>query len=410
MRTLLAGGRVYTAAGIKKCDVIINGTTIFALTESSYYMEFDQVIRCDNFFITPGFKDVHVHFREPGFSYKETIASGTMAAAHGGYTTVCTMPNLKPAPSTLETLAVQQKRIEKDACIKVLPYGTITADQSGTGSLSKMEEMAPFVAGFSDDGKGVQPETVMKTAMMKAKELGKLIVAHCEDERFPTTDPASEYKQVERDLQLVEETGCSYHICHVSTAESVELIRQAKKKHLDVTCETAPHYLLFTEDDVKGRPSFKMNPPLRKEKDRDALRQAIVEGTVDMIATDHAPHSKEEKSGSFANSLFGIVGLETAFPVLYTRLVKTGFLSLDKLIELLSIAPAKRFGLGEFDVGNAADLSVWDLEKEYVIHSDDFFSMGKAMPYEGMRVLGENVLTLVDGEIVYKRNRKNERL
>lgn len=403
MRTLLAGGRVYTAAGIKKCDVDINGNTIFALTESSDYMEFDQVIQCDNFFITPGLKDVHVHFREPGFSYKETIASGTMAAAHGGYTTVCTMPNVKPAPSAMDTLTVQRKIIEKDAIVKVIPYGTITANQSGRGCLSDMEEMAPYVAGFSDDGKGVQSEETMKVAMKKAKALGKLIVAHCEDEAFSTTNPASEYLQVKRDLRLVEEIGCAYHICHISTAESVEMIRDAKRKGLDVTCETAPHYLLFTEDDVKGNPAFKMNPPLRRAKDREALRQGIADGTIDMIATDHAPHSKEEKGRSFEDSLFGIVGLETAFPVLYTSLVKTGLISMEKLIELLSVSPAKRFGLDTFAEGAAADLVIWDLEKEYRVTPDDFFSMGKSTPFAGMTVTGEAVLTMVDGDVVYKR-------
>ena len=364
--------------------------------------------------VFPGFCDVHVHFREPGFPYKETIASGSLAAAHGGYTAVCTMPNLNPIPDSGEHLRVQTQIIEKDACIHVYPYGTITVGQKGE-CLSDMEAMADDCIGFSDDGKGVQSEELMLAAMRKAKELGKLIVAHCEDNSLlrggyiHDGDYAkahghrgicseSEWGPIARDLKLVEKTGCAYHVCHISTKESVELIRQAKAKGLNVTCETGPHYLLMTDEDLQEEGRFKMNPPLRGREDRDALIAGILDGTIDMIATDHAPHSAEEKTRGLENSAFGVVGIETAFPLMYTYFVKTGRISMEKLLDLMVYAPRKRFHipLGE-------DYSVWDLSAQEVIDPEAFLSMGHATPFEGWKVSGRCVLTVCDGSVVYRK-------
>ena len=364
--------------------------------------------------VFPGFCDVHVHFREPGFPYKETIASGSLAAAHGGYTAVCTMPNLNPIPDSGEHLRVQTQIIEKDACIHVYPYGTITVGQKGE-CLSDMEAMADDCIGFSDDGKGVQSEELMLAAMRKAKELGKLIVAHCEDNSLlrggyiHDGDYAkahghrgicseSEWGPIARDLKLVEKTGCAYHVCHISTKESVELIRQAKAKGLNVTCETGPHYLLMTDEDLQEEGRFKMNPPLRGREDRDALIAGILDGTIDMIATDHAPHSAVEKSRGLENSAFGVVGIETAFPLMYTYFVKTGRISMEKLLDLMVYAPRKRFHipLGE-------DYSVWDLSAQEVIDPKAFLSMGHATPFEGWKVSGRCVLTVCDGSVVYRK-------
>ena len=364
--------------------------------------------------VFPGFCDVHVYFREPGFPYKETIASGSLAAAHGGYTAVCTMPNLNPIPDSGEHLRVQTQIIEKDACIHVYPYGTITVGQKGE-CLSDMEAMADDCIGFSDDGKGVQSEELMLAAMRKAKELGKLIVAHCEDNSLlhggyiHDGDYAkahghrgicseSEWGPIARDLKLVEKTGCAYHVCHISTKESVELIRQAKAKGLNVTCETGPHYLLMTDEDLQEEGRFKMNPPLRSREDRDALIAGILDGTIDMIATDHAPHSAEEKTRGLENSAFGVVGIETAFPLMYTYFVKTGRISMEKLLDLMVYAPRKRFHipLGE-------DYSVWDLSAQEVIDPEAFLSMGHATPFEGWKVSGRCVLTVCDGSVVYRK-------
>ena len=368
--------------------------------------------------VFPGFCDVHVHFREPGFPYKETIASGSLAAAHGGYTAVCTMPNLNPIPDSGEHLRVQTQIIEKDACIHVYPYGTITVGQKGE-CLSDMDAMADDCIGFSDDGKGVQSEELMLAAMRKAKELGKLIVAHCEDNSLlrggyiHDGDYAkahghrgicseSEWGPIARDLKLVEKTGCAYHVCHISTKESVELIRQAKAKGLNVTCETGPHYLLMTDEDLQEEGRFKMNPPLRGREDRDALIAGILDGTIDMIATDHAPHSavekSEEKAKGLENSAFGVVGIETAFPLMYTYFVKTGRISMEKLLDLMVYAPRKRFHipLGE-------DYSVWDLSAQEVIDPKAFLSMGHATPFEGWKVSGRCVLTVCDGSVVYRK-------
>ena len=360
----------------------------------------------------PGFCDVHVHFREPGFSYKETIRSGCAAAARGGYTAVCTMPNLSPVPDSGENLKVQTDLIKRDAFIHVLPYGAITVGEKGE-ELSDLEAMAPDVVAFSDDGRGVQNDDMMLEAMRRAKALGKMIVAHCEvnsllrggyihDGEYSRAHghrgicSESEYAQIERDLKLVRETGCAYHVCHISAKESVELNRRAKAEGLDVSCETAPHYLLLDDSMLQEEGRFKMNPPIRDKADREALIRGILDGTIDMIATDHAPHSAGEKSRGLEKSAFGIVGLETAFPVLYTGLVKTGVISLQKLVELLSIRPRQRFRI---PLGN--DFCLWDLESSYIIDPERFASLGRATPFAGMSVQGRCVLTAYQGRAVY---------
>lgn len=365
------------------------------------------------YYVFPGFCDVHVHFREPGFSYKETIHSGSLAAAHGGYTAVCTMPNLNPVPDSADNLRCQTEIIERDAVINVYPYGAITVGQKGE-TLSDMEAMSATAIAFSDDGRGVQSRELMREAMLRAKKLGKIIVAHCEDNSLLSGGyihkgeyakahghrgicSESEWKPIERDLELVRETGCAYHVCHISCKESVELIRRAKAEGLDVTCETGPHYLLLDDSNLKEDGCYKMNPPLRSKEDRLALIEGIKDGTVDMIATDHAPHSAEEKSRGLEKSLFGIVGLETAFSLLYTHLVKENVITLDKLVELMAINPRERFGI---PLNN--DYTVWRLDKGSVIDPDRFLSMGRAMPFGGMEVCGECLMTVCSGKTVYK--------
>lgn len=378
------------------------------------------VIDCQNKYILPGFADVHVHLREPGFVYKETVESGSRAAAAGGYTTVCSMPNLIPAPDSPETLAPQLEAIRNTACINVLPYGTITMGQNGL-ELSDMEGLAPFVAGFSDDGKGVQSEEMMLAAMEKSKILGKIIAAHCEDNSLLNGGyihdgeyakahghrgicSESEWGPIKRDLELVAKTGCKYHVCHISTKESVELIRQAKKKGIDVTCETGPHYLLLDDSDLREEGRFKMNPPLRSKADKEALIEGIIDGTIDMIATDHAPHSAEEKGRGLEKSLMGVVGIETAFPLLYTYFVKTGIIGMDRLIELMHTAPCKRFGFGgDIEIGAPADFTVFDLDEKYTINPDEFVSMGRSTPFEGFEVYGRCLMTVCNGKIAWKK-------
>ena len=365
------------------------------------------------YIIVPGLCDVHVHFREPGFSYKETIASGSAAAAHGGYTAVCTMPNLAPVPDSAEHLQVQLDAIERGAAIKVLPYGAITVGEKGE-KLADMEAMSDKVCAFSDDGKGVQNDEMMREAMTAAKRLGKIIAAHCEDNSLLLggyihdgeyarmhghrgISSASEYKQIERDLRLAEETGCAYHVCHISTKESVELIRQAKARGVNVTCETAPHYLVLCDEDMQEDGRFKMNPPLRSRADKEALIEGIKDGTIDMIATDHAPHSAEEKGRGLEKSLMGVVGLETAFPVLYTELVMKNIITLDRLVELMSFKPKERFGI---DTNN--DFAVFDISEAYKIDPKDFLSMGRATPFAGREVFGRCLLTVHNEKVVYK--------
>ncbi|MCD7756400.1 MAG: dihydroorotase [Firmicutes bacterium] len=368
--------------------------------------------------IFPGFCDVHVHFREPGFSYKETIFTGSLAAAHGGYTAVCTMPNLDPVPDNKAHLKEQLDLIREDGMIHIYPYGSITVGQQGE-ELSDMKGLAPQVIAFSDDGKGVQQTDVMRRAMRKARQLNKLIVAHCEDNSLlgggyihdgeyarqnhhPGIPSESEWRQLQRDLELVQETGCAYHACHISTRESVELIRQAKRDGLNVTCETAPHYLLLDETDLIEDGRFKMNPPLRSPADRAALIAGIQDGTIDMIATDHAPHSREEKSRGLDGSAFGIVGLETAFPLLYTYLVKEDVITLEQLLKLLVTNPRKRFRIPA-----TTDFSIWDLRQSYFIDPDSFQSQGRATPFEGRRVWGKCMATVCDNRLVWLEKVRN---
>ncbi len=365
----------------------------------------------DESVVFPGFCDVHVHFREPGFSYKETIRSGSLAAAAGGYTTVCPMPNLNPVPDSREHLEEELRIIRRDACIQVVPYAAISVREQGE-ELADLEALTAAVA-FSDDGKGLQSDALMREAMLRARDLGKMIVAHCEvngllrggyihDGRYAAAHghrgicSESEWRQVARDLDLAAATGCAYHACHVSAKERVELIRQAKKTGVDVSCETAPHYLLLDDGDLQEEGRFKMNPPLRDRSDREALLEGVLDGTVDCIATDHAPHAAEEKSRGLEKSAFGIVGLETAFPVLYTGLVLPGLLSLEKLLELLVDRPRARFSL---PLGR--DFSVWDLNESYSVDPAAFRSMGRATPFEGKTVQGRCLATYYQGKQVY---------
>ena len=402
MKTVLRGGKLYKDGALTD-----NGS--FEISDVTNMNDCDEkrVIELDNSFILPSFCDVHVHFREPGFGYKETIRQGSLAGARGGYTVVGTMPNLKPAPCDMDSLRVQQEIIDRDAVIQVIPYGTSTKDQSGTGTLSDREGMANHVLAFSDDGKGVQDDGLMREAMNVAKSLNKLIVAHCEDESLLREGKVreSEWRQIERDLKLADETGCGYHVCHISCKESVEVIRDAKKSGVNVTCETAPHYLVLDTEDVRkgiaensvagGR--FKMNPPIKDPEDRKAMIEGALDGTVDMIATDHAPHSAEEKTKGFEKSLNGITGLECAFPVLYTGLVRPGVMTLERLVEMMAIVPRKRFGLPMGD-----DYVVMDLENPYVLDSSRFLSMGKCTPFDGWTVYGKTQMTFWNGKIVYE--------
>ena len=367
---------------------------------------------CSDFILIPGFCDVHVHFREPGFSYKETIKSGSLAAARGGYTQVCAMPNVNPVPDSPEHLRAQLDIIGRDAVVGVLPYGAITKGEKGE-ELSDMEAMSGSAVAFSDDGRGVQSEDMMRAAMKKAASLNKIIAAHCEvnellkggyihdgvycaEHNHRGICSESEYAQIERDIRLVRETGCAYHVCHISAKESVDIIRRAKAEGVNVSCETAPHYLVLDENDLQEDGRFKMNPPLRSREDRLALIEGIKDGTIDMIATDHAPHSAEEKARGLEKSAFGITGLETAFPVLYTKLAKAGIIPLERLIELLVINPRRRFGIPFCN-----DFSIWDLSCEYAINPVEFLSKGKSTPFEGTSVFGRNILTVREGKVVY---------
>ncbi len=422
MKYLLKNAKVFQNSQISEKDLLIcDGKIVSVGTRVSVSQDNGtHVIDMNNYFIFPGFIDVHVHLREPGFSYKETIKTGSMAAAHGGYTDVCAMPNLKPVPDSAEHLKEELDIIKRDAVINVHAYGSVTVNEDGE-ELSDMEGMAKDVIAFSDDGRGVQSDDMMRTAMKTAKSLGKIIAAHCEvnellkggyihDGEYAKAHghrgicSESEWGQIKRDIALAKETGCSYHVCHVSTKESVELIRQAKKDGVDITCETGPHYLVFSDSDLIENGRFKMNPPLRGEDDKKALIEGIKDGTVDMIATDHAPHSAEEKSRGLEKSLMGVVGLETAFPVLYTKLVKTGVLTLEELVKLMSEKPGKRFGIDtEIREGADANLSVWNLDKEYTVDPETFLTMGRATPFEGMTVCGECLMTMLKGEIKWKQ-------
>ncbi len=410
MKALFRNAKVYENGKMLTLDMYFDGRSLSPFTGELF--SFDNSSVFDNTVIFPGFCDVHVHLREPGFSYKETIKTGTLASARGGYTAVCAMPNLNPAPDSKENLDRQLEIIENDAEIAVLPYGTITKCEVGK-ELSDMDTLAPYVVAFSDDGKGVQDENMMRTAMLKAKALGKMIVAHCEDNSLLRSGyihdgeyakshghrgicSESEWGPIKRDIELARECGCAYHVCHISTKESVELIRQAKADGVDITCETAPHYILLDDSYLQENGRFKMNPPLRSPEDREAILMGILDGTIDCIATDHAPHSAEEKSRGLEGSAMGVVGIETAFATLYTGLVKTGMLPLEELCNLLSKNPRERFG-----IKSDAGFTVFDVGHEYEINPDDFLSMGRATPFEGTKVYGKCLLTVYNGEAVY---------
>ncbi len=420
MNVLLKGGLVYYKGRFQKKDILIGDGVIASISNDLSGAKPDFKFDLSDSYLFPGFADVHVHLREPGFSYKETIKTGTMAAARGGYTLVCAMPNTSPVIDSPEALSLLRGMTDESAVIRVCPYAAISKGEKGE-EITELEAMAPFVAGFSDDGKGVQSTELMKSAMLRAKKLGKIIAAHCEDEKLlggsaihdgayakalgiKGISSESEWAQVKRDIELVRETLCRYHVCHVSAKESVELIRRAKAEGLPVSCETAPHYLVLSEDMLIDEGRFKMNPPLRSEEDRLALVAGLADGTIDVIATDHAPHSAEEKSGGLLGSLMGVVGLETAFPVLYTRLVKTGILPLERLVELMSIKPRELFGFGggRIELGEKAELCAFDLKKTYRIDPESFLSKGRATPFASMEVSGACVLTVYGDKTVWR--------
>ena len=408
----------FTLKGVNiyKNKAFHTGDFSFEISPRISVSQFDGafVSNLNNCFVFPAFCDVHVHLREPGFSYKETIKTGTLAAARGGYSDVCSMPNLNPVPDSVENLEIQRKLIKASAIIKAHPYASITVGQQGE-ALSDFEGMKDLCFAYSDDGRGVQSEALMRKAMLKAKALGKIIVAHCEDNSLLRGGyihdgeyarlhghkgicSKSEWKPIERDLRLAKETGCKYHVCHISCKESVELIRKAKAEGIDATCETAPHYLVMNDMMLKEDGRFKMNPPIRSEADRLALIEGLKDGTIDMIATDHAPHSAEEKGKGLEKSLMGVVGLETAFSVMYTHLVKRGIITLEKLIEVMSINPRRRFGIED-----TGDFCVFDLETQYTVNPDEFLSQGKATPFKDERLYGVCKLTVADKKIVYTK-------
>ena len=426
MKRLLQGAEVWRDGGFVRADVLVDGDRIAAVG-LGLPVEGCEVVPLGGMKILPGLVDVHVHLREPGFTAKETIATGTRAAAHGGYTTVCPMPNLSPAPDSPEHLAVELEAIRRDAAVRVVPYGCITRGQKGRGELVDFDALAPDVVGFSDDGRGVQSAELMEEAMRRAAAVGKPIVAHCEVDELLRGGyihdgvycrehghkgicSESEWRQVGRDIALAEKTGCRYHVCHVSTKESVELVRRARAKGLRVSCETAPHYLLLCDEDLQEEGRFKMNPPLRSRADREALVAGIQDGTIEVIATDHAPHTAAEKARGLAGSAMGIVGLETAFPLLYKYLVLEGVITLEKLVALMSVNPRRIFALeGGVEEGNAADFTVLDLGAEYAVDPGTFLSKGRATPFAGWKVQGRAVLTVVGGKEVYDDNYESNR-
>lgn len=419
MCIILSEVNAFIDGKFKKCGIVIEQGKISAISDSTPLEGFSVLKFNTNSVVIPGFADVHVHLREPGFSYKETIKNGTLAAAAGGYSDVCAMPNLNPVPDSIENLKVELECIERDATVNVHPYASITKAQQGK-VLSDFEALAPFVIGFSDDGKGVQSEQMMLEAMKKARSVGKPIVAHCEQEdllkkgwsvhdgnfarkyNLIGNSPESEWRQLERDLNLVRKTGCRYHACHISTAESVHLIREAKKSSLPVSCETAPHYLLLNDEMLEDDGRFRMNPPIRSEKDRIELINGLADGTIDCIATDHAPHSKGEKSGGIAKSINGISGLECAFNVLYEGLVLKNIISLETLVNAMSINPRKLFGInGGIKLNEKANLTVLQLGSDGYVDSSKFYSMGKSTPFDGCKISSKVVYTLVNGNCVY---------
>ena len=420
MRYLLQNAQLLSSGGVfRAADVLLSGGRIVSIGDRISCPADAVSIDLHKAVLFPGFVDVHVHLREPGFSYKETIRTGTLAAAHGGFAHVAAMPNLDPVPDCAAALDLQRAIIEKDALVHVHPYGAISVGEKGE-RLADLEGLAPGVIAFSDDGRGVQSESLMREAMMQCRRLGKILAAHCEDNSLLhggyIHDGAyarahghrgicseSEWGPIARDLRLAEETGCAYHVCHVSTKESIALIRAAKRRGVDVTCETAPHYLTFTDEDLQEDGRFKMNPPLRAREDRDALIEGLLDGTIDMLVTDHAPHSREEKARGLEKSAMGVVGLETSFAASYTALVQTGILPLKKLVDLMHGAPMRRFGCGtELAEGQPADLTAFDLTKTYTVDPETFLTMGRATPFAGCARTGVCKLTMIGGEPVWK--------
>lgn len=420
MRYLLQNAQILSSGGVfRAADVLLSDGRIVSIGDRISCPADAVSIDLHKAVLFPGFVDVHVHLREPGFSYKETIRTGTLAAAHGGFAHVAAMPNLDPVPDCAAALAVQRAIIEKDALVHVHPYGAISVGEKGE-RLADLDGLAPGVIAFSDDGRGVQSESLMREGMMQCRRLGKILAAHCEDNSLLhggyIHDGAyarahghrgicseSEWGPIARDLRLAEETGCAYHVCHVSTKESVALIRAAKRRGVDVTCETAPHYLTFTDEDLQEDGRFKMNPPLRAREDRDALIEGLLDGTIDMLVTDHAPHSREEKARGLEKSAMGVVGLETSFAASYTALVQTGILPLEKLVDLMHGAPMRRFGCGtELAEGQPADLTAFDLTKTYTVDPETFLTMGRATPFAGRALTGVCKLTMIGGEPVWK--------
>ena len=420
MRYLLQNAQILSSGGVfRAADVLLSGGRIVSIGDRISCPADAVSIDLHKAVLFPGFVDVHVHLREPGFSYKETIRTGTLAAAHGGFAHVAAMPNLDPVPDCAAALAVQRAIIEKDALVHVHPYGAVSVGEKGE-QLADLDGLAPGVIAFSDDGRGVQSESLMREAMMQCRRLGKILAAHCEDNSLLhggyIHDGAyarahghrgicseSEWGPIARDLRLAEQTGCAYHVCHVSTKESVALIRAAKRRGVDVTCETAPHYLTFTDEDLQEDGRFKMNPPLRAREDRDALIEGLLDGTIDMLVTDHAPHSREEKARGLEKSAMGVVGLETSFAASYTALVQTGILPLEKLVDLMHGAPMRRFGCGtELAEGQPADLTAFDLTKTYTVDPETFLTVGRATPFAGRALTGVCKLTMIGGEPVWK--------
>lgn len=423
MNYILSGGYVFVKDKFIKNDIFIQNGVIACISPNITDVSDDTAVyNLHNCLILPGLIDVHVHLRVPGFFYKEDMNSGTKAAAAGGYSDICAMPNLNPVPDSVEHLKAETDLIEQSAVVNVHPYGALTVNEAGE-RLSDIDDLAKNVVAFSDDGKGVQSAKMMKSAMMKAKAHDKIIAAHCEvnellhggyihDGEYAKSHghrgicSASEYEQIRRDIELARQTGCKYHVCHISTKESVELIRQAKRDGVNITCETGPHYLILCDEDLKEEGRFKMNPPLRSRQDLAALIEGIKDGTIDMIATDHAPHSTEEKSKGLEKSAFGIVGLETAFALMYTHLVKTGVITLERLVELMHTNPMKRFNIGcDINEGEPATLAVFDIENEYKINPAEFFSKGKATPFEGEKVFGRCLMTIINGRTVWNSSK-----
>lgn len=422
-RIVLKGGRVFSGGKSFEADVVVCGDRIAEVTPEAAILPGDKVVDCRGRWITAGLVDLHVHLREPGFSSKETIATGTAAAAHGGFTTVCAMPNLEPAPDSLENLRRETEIIERDAVVKVLPYATITRRRAGR-EIVDFAALKPYVAAFSDDGSGVQDDDMMLAAMRAAAANDCIIAAHCEvnsllhggyihDGAYAAAhghkgiSSESEWRQIERDIKLAEQTGCRYHVCHISTKESVALIRDAKRSGVRITCETGPHYLTMCDADLREEGRFKMNPPIRSAADRDALIEGAQDGTIDVIATDHAPHTAEEKSRGLAGSAMGVVGLETSFAVIYTKLVMAGIISPERMIELMAEAPRRIFALGGgLAAGEKADIAVFDLDNEFTVDPATFLSKGRSTPFEGWRLHGQTILTLVDGRTAYRNDEK----